>query len=84
MIDAAQRRARECVGMPDDRVHVPKRTVADDKFAVVVRECQACGCSNARPCGTRQWTCEFCGAAMKLESEWKSDWRHHDHYGSKR
>ncbi len=80
MIDAGQRRAREAVGLPDDRVqHVTKRTVPDDKFAVVVRECQACGCNNARPCGTRRWTCDFCGAEIPGVLP-HVDWRRGDRY----
>lgn len=81
MTDNPQRRAREACGIEEPRVHVSQRRVSDDKFAVVVRECMSCGCNNARPCGTRQWVCEYCGASMKLEGTWTSDWRHHDHYG---
>ena len=79
MIDAAQRQAREAIGLPDDRVHVAKKHVPDDKFGVVVRECAACGCSNARACGTRQWTCEFCGAGIPNITP-HTDWRRGDRY----
>jgi hypothetical protein len=82
--DNPQRRACEACGIEEPRVHVSQRRVSDDKFAVVVRECMSCGCNNARPCGTKAWTCEFCGESMKLESEWVSEWKHHDKHGSKR
>lgn len=76
-------RAREACGIPDSRAIAPRRTVPDDKFAVVVRECLACGCSTARPCGTKQWSCDYCGADMTMPGVWTSDWRHHDNYGTR-